>query len=125
MSALSRRSGGSGEVAVARLFDAEWHNTDGSSHTQRITERYARCMTQLVARVDDSLVAAVDDLVASGLVASRSEAMRLGLEAFVDEHRRRAVGEEIAKAYRSHPQTAEELAGLDTSTRALIEEEPW
>lgn len=82
-------------------------------------------MTQLVARVDDDLVAAVDDLVASGQVASRSEAMRLSLEAFVEAHRRRLVGERIAEAYRERPQTTEELAGLDTSTRALIEEEPW
>ncbi|MHB1468644.1 MAG: ribbon-helix-helix domain-containing protein [Solirubrobacteraceae bacterium] len=82
-------------------------------------------MTQLVARVDDKLVAVLDDLVARGLVASRSEAMRLGLEAFVDERRRRATGERIAAAYRSRPQTPEELAGLDAGTRALIEEEPW
>jgi Arc/MetJ-type ribon-helix-helix transcriptional regulator len=82
-------------------------------------------MTQLVARVDDSLVAAIDDLVAAGVVASRSEAMRVGLEALVDEHRRRLVGEKIVDAYRRHPQTDEELAGVEASTRALIEEEPW
>ncbi|HEV3093371.1 MAG TPA: ribbon-helix-helix domain-containing protein [Solirubrobacteraceae bacterium] len=82
-------------------------------------------MTQLVARVDDSLVAAIDDLVAAGVVASRSEAMRVGLEALVDEHRKRVEGEQIAEAYRRHPQTAEELAGIDAGTRVLIEEEPW
>lgn len=82
-------------------------------------------MTQLVARVDDGLVAAIDDLVAAGVVASRSEAMRVGLEALVDEHRRRLVGEQIVDAYRRHPQTDEELAGVEASTRALIEEEPW
>lgn len=82
-------------------------------------------MTQLVARVDDGLVAAVDDLVENGFVASRSEAMRLSLEAFVEGHRRRLIGERIVQAYRAQPQTAEELAGLDAGTRALIEEEPW
>lgn len=86
---------------------------------------YTNCMTQLVARVDDSLVAAIDDLVAAGIVASRSEAMRVGLEALVEEHRRRAVGARIVEAYRRRPQTDEELAGLDASTRAMIEEEPW
>lgn len=70
-------------------------------------------------------MADLDDLVARGLVGSRSEAMRLSLQAFVDEHRRRATGERIAAAYRTLPQTAEELAGLDASTRALIDEEPW
>ncbi|HEY1689718.1 MAG TPA: hypothetical protein VGF95_12745 [Solirubrobacteraceae bacterium] len=70
-------------------------------------------------------MAAVDDLVASGVVASRSEAMRMSLQAFVVEHRRRLMGEQIAEAYRRHPQTEEEVAGLDASTRALIEEEPW
>jgi Arc/MetJ-type ribon-helix-helix transcriptional regulator len=82
-------------------------------------------MTQLVARVDDSLVAEVDHLVATGVVASRSEAMRLGLEGLVEEHRRREIGANIVDAYRRRPQTEEELAGLDAATRALVEEEPW
>lgn len=82
-------------------------------------------MTQLVARVDDSLVAAIDDLVAAGVVASRSDAMRVGLQALVEDHRKRLVGERIVDAYRRLPQTDEELAGIDVSTRTLIEEEPW
>ncbi|PZS13159.1 MAG: hypothetical protein DLM64_03780 [Solirubrobacterales bacterium] len=67
----------------------------------------------------------VDRLVAQGVVANRSEAVRLSLERLVDQHRRRRVGAEIADAYRRRPQTAEELAGLDASTRALVAEEPW
>jgi Arc/MetJ-type ribon-helix-helix transcriptional regulator len=82
-------------------------------------------MTQLVTRVDDSLVAEVDHLVATGVVTSRSEAMRLGLEGLVEEHRRREIGANIVDAYRRQPQTEEELAGLDAATRALVEEEPW
>lgn len=82
-------------------------------------------MAQLVARVDDSLMSTVDDLVAAGVVSSRSEAIRIGLQTLVDEHRKRAVGERIASAYRERPQTNEELRGLDESTKALIEEEPW
>ena len=70
-------------------------------------------------------MAQVDALVKDGAVASRSEAVRLGLERLVDEHRRRRVGEEIVAAYRRQPQTDEELAGLDDATRALIHEEPW
>jgi Arc/MetJ-type ribon-helix-helix transcriptional regulator len=82
-------------------------------------------MTQLVARVDDSLVAEVDRLVATGFVTSRSEAMRLGLEGLVEEHRRREIGANIVDAYRRQPQTEGELAGIDAATRALVEEEPW
>jgi Arc/MetJ-type ribon-helix-helix transcriptional regulator len=82
-------------------------------------------MAQLVTRLDDRLVEEVDGLVADGVVANRSEAVRLGLEQLVDRHRRRRVGERIADAYRSKPQSDVELAGLDAATRALIEEEPW
>jgi Arc/MetJ-type ribon-helix-helix transcriptional regulator len=82
-------------------------------------------MAQVVARLDDKLVADLDGLVADGVVTNRSEAVRLGLERLVDEHRRRQIGAEIVDAYRRRPQTEEELAGLDRATRALIEEEPW
>jgi Arc/MetJ-type ribon-helix-helix transcriptional regulator len=75
--------------------------------------------------MDDSLVAAIDDLVTAGVVASRSEAVRVGLETLVGEHRKRLVGASIVEAYKRQPQTDDELAGLDASTRALIEEEPW
>jgi metal-responsive CopG/Arc/MetJ family transcriptional regulator len=82
-------------------------------------------MTQLVARVDDTLVAEVDHMIAAGVVASRSEAMRLGLEGLVEQHRRRQIGARIVDAYRRLPQTEDELAGLDAATKALVEEEPW
>ena len=82
-------------------------------------------MAQVVTRLDDRLMAEVDLLVADGVVATRSEAVRLGLERLVDEHQRRRVGAEIVAAYRRLPQTDEELAGLDEATRALIGEEPW
>jgi len=82
-------------------------------------------MAQVVARVDDDLAAKLDELVMDGVVSNRSEAVRLGLERLVDEHRRRRIGAEIVEAYRRMPQTEEELAGLDEATRALIAEEPW
>lgn len=82
-------------------------------------------MTQVVTRLDDELVAQVDGLVANGVVASRSEAVRAGLVALVDQHRRRSVGARIVDAYARQPQTPEELAGLDEATIALIVEEPW
>ena len=82
-------------------------------------------MAQFVTRLDDQLVADVDGLIADGVVANRSEAVRLGLERLVDQHRRAQFGMAIVDAYRRRPQTDEELAGLDEATRALVTEEPW
>jgi Arc/MetJ-type ribon-helix-helix transcriptional regulator len=82
-------------------------------------------MAQLVTRVDERLLADVDALVREGAAASRSDAVRLGLEALVERHRRLQTGRAIAEAYRRHPQNGTETAGLERATRALIEEEPW
>lgn len=82
-------------------------------------------MAQLVTRLDDRLVAAVDELVDSGVVGNRSEAMRMGLERLVEEHRRLRIGAEIVAGYIRCPETDEELAQAEQATRALIEEEPW
>jgi Arc/MetJ-type ribon-helix-helix transcriptional regulator len=90
-----------------------------------ITFCYADCMAQLVARLDDDLMAEVDRLVADGVVANRSEAVRLALERLVDQQQRQRVGAAIVDAYRRQPQTDAELAGLDEATRALVNEEPW
>jgi len=90
-----------------------------------IAFRYANCMAQLVTRVDDRLLAEVDALVDEGVAATRSDAVRLGLVALVERHRRQQTGIAIVDGYRRHPQYEEELAGLDDATRALVEEEPW
>jgi Arc/MetJ-type ribon-helix-helix transcriptional regulator len=75
--------------------------------------------------VPDRLLEEVDELVAEGVIASRSEAARVGLEELVDTHRRRRIGAQIVDAYRRQPQTDEELAGLEEAGRALVAEEPW
>lgn len=82
-------------------------------------------MAQLVTRLTDDLLTEVDRLVADGVVGNRSEAVRLGLERLVNEQRRQRVGAAIVDAYRRQPQTDEELAALDETTRALVNEEPW
>jgi len=82
-------------------------------------------MTQIVTRVTQSLAGEVDELVADGVVQSRSDAVRIGLEWLVESHRRERIGSVIAESYRRQPQTEVELAGIDEATRALIEEEPW
>jgi Arc/MetJ-type ribon-helix-helix transcriptional regulator len=82
-------------------------------------------MGQLVTRVDDSLIRRVDELVAAGAVASRSEAVRLGLERLVERFRRERIGAEIVEAYRRFPQTEAEVGWADEATRRMIAEEPW
>ena len=82
-------------------------------------------MTQFVTRLDDPLAAEVDHLVTTGVVASRSEAVRLGLRHLVDHYRRERTGAAIVDGYRRLPQTAEEVAWADDATRRMIAEEPW
>jgi Arc/MetJ-type ribon-helix-helix transcriptional regulator len=82
-------------------------------------------MAQLVTRVTDDLAAAVDHLVAAGVVASRSEAVRLGLEQLVDRCRRDEIGAQIARGYREHPQSDAEVAWADEASSRMIAEEPW
>ncbi len=86
---------------------------------------YAFCMAQLVTRVDEELAAAVDQLVAAGVVASRSEAVRLGLQRLVERHRRTQVGARIADGYQRIPQTEAEVGWADVSSIHMISEEPW
>ena len=80
---------------------------------------------QLVARVPDSLAEAVDDLIQAGVFASRSDAVRAGLEAVVDRASRDAAGRAIADGYRRMPQDEDGLAWSDAATAAVIAEEPW
>ena len=80
-------------------------------------------MAQLVTRIDTELVAAVDDLVATGVVRSRSDAVRIGLTRLVDEDRRRRTGQAIVDGYRRVPQGDDPW--VDTLTRETVEAEPW
>lgn len=82
-------------------------------------------MTQLVTRIPEELARDVDDLVAGGLVASRSEAVRLGLRQLVDGHRRQRIGSCIVEGYRQRPQTEGEVGWADAATAPMIAEEPW
>lgn len=82
-------------------------------------------MTQLVTRVDDDLVAAVDALVSSGVVANRSEAVRLGLTQLVDQHERAAIGAAIVDGYRATPQSENGVGWADAATVQMIADEPW
>jgi Arc/MetJ-type ribon-helix-helix transcriptional regulator len=82
-------------------------------------------MPQLVTRLDTELVDAVDRLIAAGVVANRSEAVRMGLEQLVDRARRAEIAAAIVEGYRSVPQGDEELRRAEEGLRALVTEEPW
>lgn len=111
--------------AVAALVSPEVPGGDVTKGPAHIALRYAFCMVQLVTRVDAELAAAVDRLVETGEVASRSDAVRLALEALIDVRRRATIGRQIIEGYQRVPETEEELTWAGTSTRRLIEEEPW
>ncbi len=82
-------------------------------------------MPQFVTRLDDDLATAVDELVEEGVVASRSDAVRRALAELVDRRRRERIGQAIVDGYTRMPQTEEEVAWADESSREMIEEEPW
>jgi len=82
-------------------------------------------MAQMVVRVDEELAAAVDELVAAGVVTSRSEAVRLGLERLIDRSRRDRIGAQIVEGYQAQPQQHEEVGWADASTARMIADEPW
>jgi Arc/MetJ-type ribon-helix-helix transcriptional regulator len=82
-------------------------------------------MVQLVTRVDDHVADAIDELVSSGVVASRSEAVRVALDRLIDRHRRDQIGAQIVEGYRRIPQIEDEGGWSDAASRAMIAEEPW
>ena len=82
-------------------------------------------MTQLVTRVNDGLVRQVDRLVEDGVVASRSDAVRRGLRALVDNERRRSVATAIVEGYCRQPQARNEVGWSEEMARSMIAEEPW
>lgn len=87
--------------------------------------RYAWCMTQLVTRIDNDLAASIDELIAQGVVESRSDAVRQGLRALIDQTRRHRTADAIATGYADHPQTEDEVAWADQATVQMIADEPW
>ena len=82
-------------------------------------------MPQIIARIDDQLAEAVDALVAAGVAASRSEAVRHGLEALVDRFRRDQIASRIVEGYRRDPQDQADIGWSDEATGHMIAAEPW
>lgn len=82
-------------------------------------------MPQLVTRIDQELAREIDRLIDDGVVKSRSEAVRLGLEALIERHRRMRTGLAIVEGYRRLPQTEAEVGWSDEASRRMIADEPW
>ena len=82
-------------------------------------------MAQFVTRLEDSLADRVDSLVAAGVLGSRSEAVRRGLEELTDRLERERIGRQIVEGYRRMPETEEELEGIDEELEEMLAEEPW
>ena len=78
--------------------------------------------TQVFVRLTDSDLAALDAVVARGRFASRSDALRSGLERFLQDEREHEIDQMYAAGYRKHPQeeSVGELgfAGLNAFDRA-------
>lgn len=82
-------------------------------------------MQQLVVRVPDDVAAALDELIAEGVAASRSDAVRTAVLTLIEENRRRRTGEAIVAGYERTPQDEDDLMCSDEATRRMIAEEPW
>ena len=82
----------------------------------RIPDRYAERMSpQIAVRVSPELASALDGLVEGGQFETKADAIRAAIEALVDVHRRRKVGEAIVEGYRRIP------AGDDPDLEAALD----
>ena len=82
-------------------------------------------MTVVAVRLPEDLLALVDKLIKRGVYANRTEAVKAGLAAVLEQQARIGIDRKIARGFERLPETEEELAAAQESTRALISEEPW
>ncbi len=82
-------------------------------------------MSQIAVTLPDGLLAAVDELVAEGSYASRSGAVRAGLEALVRQSHREQIDEAFVEGFRRHPEGESEVADAHRMAVESIEDEPW
>jgi Arc/MetJ-type ribon-helix-helix transcriptional regulator len=59
---------------------------------------------QIPLRISDRDLSALDDLIARGRFASRSSALRAGLDLLLRTERERALEEAYRRGYEAHPQ---------------------
>ena len=64
-------------------------------------------------------------LVEGGEFASRSDAVRHGLESLVRQQERRQIDQAFAEGFRRHPDRDDELADAERLALDAIDDEPW
>ncbi|MGH9108615.1 MAG: ribbon-helix-helix domain-containing protein [Acidimicrobiales bacterium] len=82
-------------------------------------------MTQIAVKVPEALLGAVDEAVADGMFASRSQAVRAGLETVLRARREDRLVLRYAEALRAVPETDRELAAARRLALSAIDDEPW
>ena len=82
-------------------------------------------MTQIAVKLPDGLVRELDALVAQGLFANRSSAVRRAIEMIVSGQHRAAVEEMYSDGYRRVPESESELAEARRLATLAINDEPW
>lgn len=82
-------------------------------------------MTQIAVKLPDGLVRELDDLVAQGLFASRSSAVRRAVEIIVSAQREAAIADAYASGYRQVPESDSEMAEAHRLATKAIDDEPW
>jgi len=77
---------------------------------ERPEARYDVCMTvQIPIRIPNEDADRLDAIVASGRYASRSDALRQGLDLILRQERDREIVESYRRAYAEHPQEESEI----------------
>lgn len=80
---------------------------------------------QIAVKLPDELVGEIDELVERGAFASRSQAVRAGLDAIVAARRQDELERRYREAAARHPETADELAEATRLAVDAIDDEPW
>ncbi len=81
--------------------------------------------TQIAVKLPDELVSEIDRLVEGGAFASRSQAIRSGLEAMVAGRHRLEIDRQFHDAAAGHPETREDIADATRLAVDAIRDEPW
>jgi len=80
---------------------------------------------QIAVRLPEDVLEQVDSLVERGEFATRTDAVRRGLELLLAMDERERIDAAIIAGYTAHPVTDEEMAWAWKSVRESIAEEPW
>lgn len=80
---------------------------------------------QIAVKLPDDLLNELDNLVRAGAFASRSQAVRAGVEAVISGQHRRLLAEKFREGFAKLPDTPQEIADSTRLAVDAIHEEPW